>query len=39
MARRKVISRKKSKRLFTKTALRQDRKNSLPVPMRGGIRL
>ncbi len=38
--RRKKMNRKKSKRSFTKGAVRVHRKNSFgPRPMRGGIRL
>lgn len=42
MAKRKRLSMKKSKRLFTRTAKRVNRKNGLAgakVAMRGGIRL
>lgn len=36
---RKQISSKKSKKLFTKTAMKTKAKNYRPNPMRGGIRL
>ncbi len=39
MAYRKKIQRKRSKRLFRKTAVRTHKKNVSPRPMRGGIRL
>ena len=40
MKRRKKMSRRKSKRLFSRTASRTHRYNvSTPNPMRGGIRL
>jgi hypothetical protein len=39
MAKRHKISSKKSKRLFTKTASRSNRRNYSAPPMRGGIRL
>lgn len=35
---RKPMSRRHSRKLFTKTASRTHRKNVRPVPMRGGIR-
>lgn len=37
--RRHKMSRSGSKRLFTKTASKQHRRNFGPNPMRGGIRL
>lgn len=36
---RKKLSRKGSKRLFTKTAKKVHKKNVLSKPMRGGIRM
>lgn len=39
MRKRKRLSKKGSRRLFTKTAGRTHRKNVSPGPMRGGIRL
>lgn len=39
MAKRKQLSRKGSKRLFTSTAQNVNRKNTMAGPMRGGIRL
>ncbi len=39
MAYRKKISRKKSRRSFTKGAMRVSGKNTRSKPMRGGIRL
>lgn len=39
MRRRQKMSRKKSKRLFRKTASKVNRKNYANSPMRGGIRL
>ncbi len=39
MARRRKMSRKKSRRSFTKGATRVHRKNVRSGPMRGGIRL
>lgn len=39
MAHRKPIPRKKSQRLFAKTAKKVNPKNLLAKPMRGGIRL
>lgn len=39
MKKRKRMSRGKSKRLFSKTASKTNRKNVSPRPMRGGIRL
>jgi len=39
MKRRKKVSRKGSKRLFSKTASRTNKKNVIAKPMRGGIRL
>lgn len=40
MAKRKKVSNGKSKKLFTKTAMKVNRKNGMDsVPMRGGIRL
>lgn len=36
---RKPMKKGRSKRLFTKTAQRVNKKNSAPRPMRGGIRL
>lgn len=38
MAKRKRMSRKRSKRLFTKTAKRVKKVNYRKAPMRGGIR-
>lgn len=38
MMKRKSLSRRKSRRVFSKTARRVHKKNSF-VPMRGGIRL
>lgn len=37
--RRKKITKKRSKRLFTKTASRTNKRNSPRTVMRGGIRL
>jgi len=37
--RRKKVSNKRSQKLFTKTAMKVNRKNVAPRPMRGGIRL
>ena len=37
--RRRKMSRKKSRRLFTKTARRVNPRNNISSPMRGGIRL
>lgn len=40
MKKRKHLSKKHSKRLFTRTALKTNKRNTLaPIPMRGGIRL
>lgn len=39
MAKRKKIPRKKSKKLFTKTASKTKAVNHSPRPMRGGIRM
>jgi len=39
MSKRHKMSRKKSKRLFSKTASRTNKRNVGPRPMRGGIRL
>lgn len=39
MKKRKPLSRRRSSRLFTKTARKVNRKNGLATPMRGGIRL
>lgn len=39
MAFRRKMSRGKSRRSFTRNALRRHRKNTNPHPMRGGIRL
>jgi len=39
MAYRKKMGRRKSRRLFTKTARRTHKKNLTTGPMRGGIRL
>ena len=39
MKKRFKIGKKKSKRLFTKTARRVHKRNSAGHPMRGGIRL
>ncbi len=39
MAYRKRMSRRKSKKYFSKTASRSHRKNFRASPMRGGIRL
>lgn len=39
MAFRQKLSRKGSKRLFSKTASKTHRKNLAPAPMRGGTRL
>lgn len=36
---RKIITRKGSRRLFKKTALKTNKRNVAPEPMRGGIRL
>lgn len=36
---RKRIPRKKSKRIFSRTARKVNKKNISPMPMRGGIRL
>jgi len=38
MARRYRLSKRHSKRLFTRTAIKHHRKNMRPVVMRGGIR-
>lgn len=37
--RRKKLGKRKSKRMFSKTALMTHRKNVRPRPQRGGIRL
>lgn len=37
--RRHKMSRSGSKKLFTRTASKQHRRNTGPAPMRGGIRL
>jgi len=37
--RRKNMSRSGSRKLFTRTAKKFNKKNTSPVPMRGGIRL
>jgi len=37
--RRKKMPSRKSKKLFTRTAKKVHKKNTLGVPMRGGIRL
>lgn len=39
MAKRKKLSRKKSRKLFSRTAQKTHKKNGLRKPMRGGIRL
>lgn len=39
MAKRKKLSRKGSKKLFSATGARTNRKNVAPPPMRGGIRI
>ena len=39
MAYRKKISKKRSKKMFTKNALRVNGKNTRPAPLRGGYRL
>ena len=39
MAKRRKVPRKKSKRLFTRTAMKVQPKNLMAKPMRGGIRL
>ena len=39
MRKRRKVSRRGSKRLFSTTALRTRKKNLLTSPMRGGIRL
>lgn len=39
MKRRRKIPMRKSKRLFTRTAMKVNRRNLLNRPMRGGIRL
>lgn len=39
MAKRKALSRRKSKKLFTRTAKKVHRKNAGATVMRGGIRL
>ena len=39
MARRKKLSKRGSKKYFTATASKTHRRNVMPVPMRGGIRL
>lgn len=39
MPRRKRMSKRKSKKLFSKTASRTHKKNVSPAVMRGGIRL
>lgn len=39
MKKRQRISRKGSRRLFTRTAVKTKSKNFAPRPMRGGIRL
>ncbi len=39
MARRRKMSKRKSKRSFTKGATRMHRRNVISGPMRGGIRL
>lgn len=39
MARRKRMSRRKSRRLFSRTASRTRKKNLRAVPMRGGFRI
>lgn len=36
---RKKLTKVGSKRLFKKTALKTDKRNLTPAPMRGGIRL
>lgn len=36
---RKKMTKKRSRKLFTKTAKRVHRKNAMARPMRGGIRL
>lgn len=39
MAKRRKMSKRRSKRLFKKTAARSHRKNDRPMVMRGGYRL
>ena len=39
MRKRKKLSKKKSRRLFSKTAAKTHRKNVRAMPMRGGFRL
>jgi len=39
MARRSRMSRRGSRRNFTRNAIRTNRRNVAPTPMRGGIRL
>lgn len=36
---RKKINQRKAKRLFTKTAMKVQKKNISPRPLRGGIRM
>ena len=39
MRKRRKISKRRSKRMFTRTAQKVHRKNIVPRPMRGGYRL
>ena len=39
MARRRKMSKRSSKKLFTKTASRTHVRNTAPAPMRGGYRI
>lgn len=39
MQKRQKVSKRKSKKIFSRTADRTHRKNVQPVPMRGGFRI